>query len=76
MLAAVPNDMAALQSTGLDMLVRDLERLRREDGAPVAVIDDAVIDMASTEGTVVFEIDDRRGGRLGRGGCDRGRDWT
>ena len=38
-LAAVPNDMFPFQVTGLDMLMHDLERLRREGGAPVVVID-------------------------------------
>jgi hypothetical protein len=39
MVASVPNDMAPFQSTGLDILTRDLERLRERGGAPVVVID-------------------------------------
>ena len=39
MLGSVPNDMAPFQSTGLDILTRDLERLRERGGAPVVVID-------------------------------------
>jgi len=39
MLGSVPNDMAPFQSTGLDMLTRDLERQRERGGPPVVVID-------------------------------------
>lgn len=39
MLGSVPNDMAPFQSTGLEVLMRDLERQRERGGPPVVVID-------------------------------------